>query len=119
VTTANEVRGWLDSYLRAWASNEPDDIRALFTEDAVYNGRPHDPEAWRGREAIVAGWLEHRDEPGNWSFEAEVLAVDGDRAFVQAVTLYTDGPDYDNLWILSFTDGRVSEFTEWFMSRDD
>ena len=119
MTSTSDARTWVQSYLLAWSSNEPDDIRALFTEDAVYSGRPHDPEAWRGREAIVAGWLDHRDEPENWSFEYEVIAVDGDRAFVQGVTLYSDGPDYDNLWILSLTDGRASEFTEWFMSRDD
>ena len=119
MTTVETVRDWVDGYLRAWASNDPDDVRSLFTDGAVYSGRPHDPDAWRGREGIVAGWLEHRDEPGNWSFEYEVLTVDGDRAFVQAVTLYSDGPDYDNMWIVTFDGDRASEFTEWYMAREE
>ena len=44
------VQAWLDNYRTAWASNEPDDIRALFTEGATYAGGPFDPEPWVGRE---------------------------------------------------------------------
>ena len=117
--TPDGVSRWVAAYQAAWTSNEPDDIRALFTDDAVYNGRPNDPDAWRGADGIVDGWLDHRDEPGHWSFDYEVLAIDGDRAFVQGVTLYTDGPDYDNLWVVSLIGGRAREFTEWFMSRGD
>jgi ketosteroid isomerase-like protein len=116
--TEEEVRDWVERYLAAWASNEPADIRALFTDDAVYQGRPHDPEAWRGREGIVAGWLDHRDEPGDWSFEWELLGIVDDRALVQGVTLYRDDPDYDNLWVFTLTpDGAASEFTEWAIAR--
>ena len=36
MTTAAEK--WVDSYVRAWTTNEPDDIRAVFTEKAATRG---------------------------------------------------------------------------------
>ena len=38
----------MQKYIMAWRSNEPDDIRALFTPDAVYATSPNEPEPWRG-----------------------------------------------------------------------
>jgi ketosteroid isomerase-like protein len=113
------VTGWVEKYLRAWMSNEPDDIGALFTEDAVYSTRPHDPDPWRGRDQIVQRWLAARDEPGDWSFEGTSLGSDGGRGFVQGVTVYGGGArTYDNLWVVDLADdGRASAFTEWFMAR--
>ena len=31
----SDVNSWMDMYERAWTSNDPEDIRGLFTEDAV------------------------------------------------------------------------------------
>lgn len=109
----------MDKYQAAWASNRPEDIRALFTDDARYETRPHDPHAWQGREGIVNGWLTARDEPGDWTFSWELLGMDGDTAFIQAVTIYSgDRPTYDNLWVLRLDPaGRAAAFTEWFMER--
>jgi ketosteroid isomerase-like protein len=118
MTSETDVQQWVERYVAAWQSNEPADIRALFTEDAVYSGRPHDPEAWHGAEAIVAGWLDHRDDADDWSFEYELLGVAGDRAFVQGVTRYSSTSDYDNLWVFTLTpDGAASDFTEWAVAR--
>ena len=113
------VKQWIESYVRAWTSNEPEDIRALFTEDAVYATRPHDPDPWRGRDRIVQRWLEARDEPADWTFEWTPLGFDGGRAFVQGVTVYNGGDrTYDNLWVIDLAeDGRARAFTEWFMAR--
>ncbi|MCU1521344.1 MAG: hypothetical protein JWN19_1729 [Arthrobacter sp.] len=110
---------WMQHYITAWSSNEPDDIRALFTEDAVYFTSPHETEPWRGRDRIVEGWIAERDEPGDWSFEWKLLGVDGGRAFVQGLNSYRgNGRSYDNLWIIQLTgDGRASSFTEWYMQR--
>lgn len=110
------VSSWVDRYESAWESNDPAAIGGLFAEDAVYAQRP-DEEPWRGREGIVAGWLEHKDEPGSWTFRYQVLAVAGDLAFVRGWTHYVDPPtDYSNLWSLRFdADGRCREFTEWWM----
>jgi ketosteroid isomerase-like protein len=116
--TERDVRDWVERYLVAWTSNEPADIRGLFADDAVYQGRPHDPEAWRGRDAIVAGWLDQRDESGDWTFEWELLGIVDDRALVQGVTRYRDLPDYDNLWVFSLdADGTARDFTEWAIAR--
>lgn len=38
---------WIAAYERAWGSNEPDEIGALFTEDALYYPAPF-VEPWRG-----------------------------------------------------------------------
>ncbi|MET1087828.1 MAG: nuclear transport factor 2 family protein [Arthrobacter sp.] len=113
------VRSWVDKYISAWTTNEPEDIRALFTEAAVYFTRPHHKDPWNGREQIVEHWLVERDEPEEWTFEWSLLGTDGDLAFVQGYTDYIgDRPSYDNLWIIRLTaDGRASEFTEWFMER--
>lgn len=109
----------MEHYITAWTSNEPDDIRTLFTEDAVYFTSPHEPEPWRGREQIVERWIAGRDEPSDWTFEWKLLGVDGGRAFVQGRTDYRgNGRSYDNLWIIQLTaDGRASSFTEWYMPR--
>jgi hypothetical protein len=110
---------WMQHYITAWSSNEPDDIRVLFTEDAVYYTSPNEAEPWRGREQIVERWIASRDEPGDWSFEWQLLGVDGGRAFVQGLTTYkADHRSYDNLWVIQLTaDGRASSFTEWYMPR--
>jgi len=115
------VQDWMDGYRLAWETNDRDDIRALFAPDAIYRGRPGTP-AWTGHDAIVAGWLEHADEPGSTTFAWETLARDGDLAVVRCVTTYPDGPKqgtYDNLWVIEFApDGRAAEFTDWWIPRD-
>src|ERR671922_2168213 len=71
-----EVEAWIEGYVRAWQTNEPDDIGRLFTEDARYYTAPY-RAPWEGREGIVAGWLDRKDEPGGWSFRYEVLGEAG------------------------------------------
>ena len=113
------MNSWMDKYLRAWTTNEPDDIRALFTEDAVYNDRPNTEKRWNGHEEIVQAWADAGDKPEDWTFEWNLLGQDGDTAFVQGLTTYLNGhPTYDNLWVIRFAeDGRAREFTEWYMAR--
>ena len=113
------VEAWVERYVRAWESNEPAAIGALFTDDARYFTAPY-REPWRGREEIVAGWLARKDEPGTWTFRHETLAVAGELGFVRGWTRYLNPPtDYSNLWVIRLTpDGRCSEFTEWWMQDD-
>ena len=110
------VAAWVERYVRAWESNDPAAIGDLFSNDARYAQRPDDVP-WRDRDGIVAGWLENKDEPGDWTFRSEILATTGDLAFVRGWTHYTNPPaDYNNLWILRFDPaGRCLEFTEWWM----
>ena len=113
------LEAWLEGYVRAWETNDPEDVGGLFTEDARYYTAPF-REPWRGRDGIVAGWLERKDEPGTWSFRHEVLAIAGDLGFVRGWTTYLNPPtEYSNLWMIRLApDGRCAEFTEWWMEHD-
>ena len=115
------VDRWVQGYIRAWGSNAPDDIATLFTEDARYYTAPH-REPWTGRQGIVDGWLDRKDQQGEWDFRYEILALAGDLAFVQGWTTYhgQDPPRYGNLWVIRLTeDGTCSEFTEWWMEAQE
>lgn len=111
---------WIEGYKKAWASNEPDDIRALFTDDARYLTSPTSP--WReGIDTIVEGWLADRDEPGDCTFDCEVLEETDRFAVMRGVTDYSavGRPVYDNMWVMRFTpDGRATEFIEFYKQRD-
>ncbi len=62
-----QVKRWMDGYRKAWESNDPDDIDALFSEQALYYTEPHSGP-WRGRQEIVRRWTEIKDEPGDTEF---------------------------------------------------
>lgn len=113
--TITDAERWLEGYLRAWQTNETDDIRAIFTDDAEYFTEPWVPPQ-RGLDTIVAAWLERRDEPGTWTFDGRVIAVDDRLVFIQGQTAYSAGTTYSNLWVVRLADdGRASSFTEWWM----
>lgn len=110
---------WIDAYRRTWDTNEPDDIRALFTEDAEYRTEPYvDP--WRGHEQIIEGWLTNMEEPGSSTFNWTPLAITDDAQVVTATTIYPRQKlVFSNLWVIRFAaDGRASEFTEWLIRQD-
>lgn len=110
------VQTWLDGYRKAWTSNEPDDIRALFTEDATYAGSPFDTTPWVSIDGIVAGWLENRDEVGDWTFEGAPLVFADGVGVIEGRTNYSNGKRYANLWVIHFADdGRARQFTEWYV----
>jgi len=118
------VEAWVAAYRRAWTSNDPADIGALFTDDAEYLPTPWSAP-WSGRETIVRRWLGRRDEPGTWTFESEVLATEGDLGIVRGETTYlatADEPEarYANLWLIRLApDGRARRFEEWWVLRSD
>ncbi|CAM5441156.1 nuclear transport factor 2 family protein [Leifsonia shinshuensis] len=115
---ADAITTWIDRYRRAWESNDPDDIRALFTEDASYRTEPF-AEPSDGHLEIVEGWLDAQDDPGSVDFEWRLLGQDGSQYFVEGVTDYHDGPTYSNLWVVVLApDGRAEEFTEWWMEQE-
>ena len=107
---------WIEGYERAWASNDPDDIRALFAEDALYLTEPY-AEPWNGHDEIVARWVEARDEPGDYTFDWQPLVDTPDLGILTGTTTYHEPPRvYSNLWVIRLaSDGRCREFVEWYM----
>jgi ketosteroid isomerase-like protein len=118
------VAAWLDGYSRAWKTYDPEQIGELFSEDAVYFDNPFD-EPVRGREAIVASWLEDPDEEGTYEGRYRPVLVAGDQAVANGYSRYLDGDggvvkEFDNLILLRFDpDGRCVEYREWYMRKPD
>jgi hypothetical protein len=105
---------WLDGYIRAWRSGAPDDVRAIFTDDAEYWFRPDDPEPIRGIDGIVDGWAE--GEPTEPVFDFEVLIEDERLGIIKGHVDYPGHQSYQNMWEVWFApDGRAQRFVEWFM----
>ena len=125
------AQGWLDRYVAAWLSYEPDAIEALFSEDVAYRYHPSD-EPITGRAAVVASWLgddtsgdaSSRDAPGTYEAEYSPVAVDGDTVVATGSSRYRDEPAgpitrvYDNCFVMRFDgEGRCREFTEYYVRR--
>jgi uncharacterized protein (TIGR02246 family) len=108
------VTHWIQRYRAAWESNDPSEIGGLFADDAVYFTEPF-AQPWRGRAQIVAGWLEHRDNEGETTFDWHPLSVTEDVAIIQGETGYPDRR-YSNLWVIRLDNtGQCRQFTEWWM----
>jgi uncharacterized protein (TIGR02246 family) len=120
------VQRWLDAYVRAWQSYDPDAIANLWTEDALWV-YPFGLRA-QGRNAIVAEWLteQHLDADSDYAGHYEPIAVDGDIVVTHGRTRFWDPAsgetqaEFDNVWVLRFgPDGRCAEFHEWYSRRAD
>jgi hypothetical protein len=109
--TAETVTSWINEYVRAWETNDRDDIGALFTEDAEYHEGPFDTE-WIGREDIIEGWRSRWGwQQGGWTFESTITSIDGLTAVVTGIGHYTELGDFDNVWTVSFNEfGRCTRF---------
>ncbi|HEV3312517.1 MAG TPA: nuclear transport factor 2 family protein [Chloroflexota bacterium] len=118
--THEHVDKWLTRYVEAWQSYDPNEVKALFTEDATYAYRPWD-DPLRGRAAILASWLVERDAPGSWSATYECVMVADDQAVATGRTDYFGGDGalekrYHNCFLVRFDeDGTCSSFVEWYM----
>jgi ketosteroid isomerase-like protein len=126
-----DVDRWLQAYVEAWKTYDPDQIRALFSEDVRYRYHPYgEPE--QGRDAVVESWLGEaggtdastRDEEGTYDAEYRAIAVDGDVAVATGSSTYLVEPGgrvekvFDSCFVMRFDSaGRCCEFTEWFMER--
>jgi hypothetical protein len=115
---------WVAAYRRAWETDDPADIAALFIEDATYSPSPFS-ESWRGRDAIVDEWIKRGDAAALPAFEHEIIAADGSVGVIKGLTTYhaTDtAPEtvYGNLWIVNLApDGRATSFAEWWVQRPE
>ena len=132
-----QVDRWLQAYVGAWKSYDPDQIGELFSADVRYRYHPHDDPV-AGRAAVVRSWLgedasagaSSRDEPGTYDATYRAVAVDGDVAVATGSSTYLSGPGgpggpggpvekvYDNCFVMAFdAEGRCREFTEWYVER--
>ncbi|HEX8255692.1 MAG TPA: nuclear transport factor 2 family protein [Thermoanaerobaculia bacterium] len=108
---------WAEHYFRAWKTNDPADVRALFTEDAVYYYGPFRPPA-RGREEIVRRWVANAAQ-ANVEIAHEVVAVSGAAAVIHWAVSF-DQPSgrvaMDGVLIVQLNeDGRCYEHREWYV----
>ena len=113
---------WLDRYVAAWKSYDPDAIGDLFSEDASYRYHPED-EPVEGRAAITADWLQDPDEPGTYDGHYEPLAIDASNGnhvasgWTRYLTSSGDLRDeYWNIYLVTFDEsGHATAFTEWWI----
>jgi hypothetical protein len=125
------AQDWLDRYVSAWRSYDPDEIGDLFSEDVAYRYHPHD-EPVTGRDAVVRSWLGEsdsddastRDAPGTYEAAYRPVAVDGDSVVAIGTSTYREHPDrpvdkvFDNCFVMRFdAEGRCREFTEYYTRR--
>ena len=123
------AQAWLDRYVDAWLSYDPDDISSLFSEDVVYRYHPYD-DPIVGRHDVVASWLgddesgdaSSRDAAGTYEAEYTPIAVDGDTVVATGTSRYREQPGgptvrvYENCFVMRFDDeGRCREFSEYYM----
>jgi hypothetical protein len=124
------VDRWLQAYVDAWKTYDPDKIAALFAEDVRYRYRPYDVPI-EGRDAVVRSWLgdsdaegaSTRDEPGTYDASYRAVAVDDRVAVAVGGTHYSETADsgpqvFDNCFVIRFDpEGRCNDFTEWYIER--
>jgi uncharacterized protein (TIGR02246 family) len=114
VSSLDAVTAWVDSYRRAWETNDPGDIGGLFAEDGAYFTEPY-AKPWLGRARIVEEWLARKDEPGTTAFDWHPVIVTNEVAIIEATTTYPD-KTFSNLWVLRLDNvGQAQQFTEWWM----
>jgi hypothetical protein len=121
--TRPTVAAWLDAYSQAWKSYNPEQIGALFSEDAEYLYGPYH-EPIMGSDAIVQSWLQNRDSEGTYEGKYMPMLIEGNTAVANGRSTYyeADGKtflrEFDNIFILSFDDdGRCIRFCEWWMEK--
>jgi hypothetical protein len=112
---------WLDGYVSAWKSYDRDEIRALFSDNAIYRYSPDATDSLWGRDAIADDWLANKDGDGTYDAKYHPLAIDGDVFVGNGVTKYFNGggtqrDEYYNVYVCRFNDaGECTEFTEYWM----
>jgi uncharacterized protein (TIGR02246 family) len=116
---------WLDAYVRAWETSDPQAIGELFAEDARYFDGPYE-EPIKGRRAIVERWLANPDPKGSFTARYRPVAVDGDVVVANGRSRYfqpdgmTTRVEYDNIFVLRFdTHGCCAEYREWYMRQPE
>lgn len=113
--TAGDVEDWAERYFRAWVSNDPAEVAALFSEEAVYHYGPFRPPA-EGRAEIVRRWVGNAQQDVHATHR--LVAINGDTAVIHWGVVFrdADGPAaMDGILIVRFDDElRCVEHREWY-----
>lgn len=118
--TRDQFAAWLDRYIAAWRSGDPEAIGDLFSEDVVYSQNGGQTSI-SGREAVVADWLEAvSTSDAEWEASYEPLAIEDQVHVAVGSTrdILADGvrEDYSNIFVIRFDeDGRCCDLREWWM----
>ena len=106
--TRDGFASWLERYVAAWRSGDPEDIGDLFSEDVTYS-QTGGQRVTEGREAVVKDWLQASYEPDlAWQAAYEPLAIEDQVHVGVGSTRYTreDGTreDFSNIFVCRFDD---------------
>lgn len=120
-----QFQSWLDSYVEAWKTYDEAKIGALFADDVEYRYHPKS-DALQGRAAVVAAWVDNKDDAGSYDAHYEPVAIEGDVHVAAGNSEYFDGPggplrdEYFNVYICRFNDrSECTSFTEYWMQNTD
>jgi ketosteroid isomerase-like protein len=116
-----DVREVIDTYIKAWESQDPDLIVTIFTPGATYHERVFQ-EPIPDREAIRRYWqAKVVQEQAHITCELLSLYVDGDTAIAEWQAEFDDLVEgcrkrMREVAILTFQDGLISSLREYWAS---
>lgn len=118
-----DVRGTIDTYLRAWMQQDPELIVTIFTDDATYHERVLE-EPVRGRAGIRDYW-QAKVVDGQADIDARLLnlytATDGDTVIAEWEATFDDRVQgvrkrMREVAILEFAGERIASLREYWAS---
>ncbi|MBS9535593.1 nuclear transport factor 2 family protein [Mycobacterium sp. M1] len=117
--TKEHVRQVIDTYFRAWTTQDPDLILTIFTPTATYHERVLEA-AWCN-EAGIRDYWETRVVKEEANIEVELLSLylDGDTAIAEWEAHFDDvvGGNRKHMLevaILDFEDGKIAKLREYW-----
>jgi uncharacterized protein (TIGR02246 family) len=119
--TKQQVRELLDTYIRAWESQDPALIVTIFTEEATYHERVMGSPI-RGREGIRAYWQSKVvEEQANITCELLNLYLDDGTAIAEWEAEFDDQPQQvrkrmREVALLTFDGPRIASLREYWAS---
>ena len=114
-----EVERWIEGYRAAARSDDPEAIKALFAENALYFDGPFG-EPWQGHDEIVRNWVEQSDKPYEVEFAYSVVAVDGSVGIAECEYRYVAPKEglYRNMWLIELDgEGRARTFKDYWIEQ--
>jgi len=122
--TLDQLSDWLQRYFHAWDSNDPAEVSALFSEEAIYYYGPLKDPA-RNRETIVKNWVADPEGQKDVSYNFEALATNGDIGIAHWHVAYKSKSQemkriqLDGILVLRFNASlECVEHREWYATEE-